>query len=44
MDAFLAFANEENLEAIAKLTEGYPVEYLKYNDLAGAKYEMLGMK
>ena len=35
---------EENLEAIAKLTEGYPVEYLKYNDLAGAKYEMLGMK
>lgn len=35
---------EENLEAIGKLTEGYPVEYLKYNDLAGAKYEMLGMK
>ena len=35
---------EENLAAIAKLTEGYPVEYLKYNDLAGAKYEMLGMK
>lgn len=35
---------EENLEAIVKLTEGYPVEYLKYNDLAGAKYEMLGMK
>ena len=35
---------EENLEAIAKVTEGYPVEYLKYNDLAGAKYEMLGMK
>ena len=35
---------QENLAAIAKLTEGYPVEYLKYNDLAGAKYEMLGMK
>ena len=35
---------EENLAAIAKLTEGYPVEHLKYNDLAGAKYEMLGMK
>ena len=35
---------EENLAAVAKLTEGYPVEYLKYNDLAGAKYEMLGMK
>lgn len=35
---------EENLAAIVKLTEGYPVEYLKYNDLAGAKYEMLGMK
>ena len=35
---------EENLTAIAKLTKGYPVEYLKYNDLAGAKYEMLGMK
>ena len=35
---------EENLAAIAKLTEGHPVEYLKYNDLAGAKYEMLSMK
>lgn len=35
---------EENLQAIAALTEGCPVEYLKYNTLAGAKYEMLGMQ
>ncbi len=35
---------EANLAAIKKLTEGYPVEYLQYNTLAGAKYEMLGMK
>ena len=34
---------EENLAAIRRLTEGCPVEYLKYNDLAGAKYEMLDM-
>jgi pyruvate formate lyase activating enzyme len=35
---------EENLAAIRLLTEGCEVEYLKYNDLAGAKYEMLGMQ
>lgn len=35
---------EENLAAIAKLTEGYNVEYIPYNTLAGAKYEMLGME
>ncbi|MBE6926014.1 MAG: glycyl-radical enzyme activating protein [Ruminococcaceae bacterium] len=34
---------EENLAAIRKLTEGCEVEYLKYNELAGAKYEMLDM-
>lgn len=35
---------EENLAAIRALTAGCPVEYLKYNTLAGAKYEMLGME
>lgn len=34
----------ENLEAIKALAGDHPVEYLKYNDLAGAKYEMVGMK
>ncbi len=34
----------ENLDAIAKLTKGYNVEYIPYNTLAGAKYEMLGME
>ncbi len=35
---------KENLDAIKQLTEGYPVEYLPYNTMAGAKYPMLGMK
>lgn len=35
---------KENLDAIERLTEGYSVEYLPYNTLAGAKYEMLGME
>lgn len=35
---------DENLEAISKITEGYPVELLRYNTLAGAKYKMLGME
>lgn len=35
---------EQNLEDIRQLVDGCPVEYLKYNDLAGVKYEMLGMK
>lgn len=35
---------KENLDAISKITEGFKVEYLPYNNLAGAKYEMLGMK
>ena len=35
---------KENLDAIKKLTKGYPVEYLPYNTMAGAKYPMLGMK
>lgn len=35
---------EQNLEAIKILVGDYPVEHLKYNDLAGAKYEMVGMK
>ena len=33
----------DNLQAIAKLTQDAPVEYLPYNHLAGAKYEMLDM-
>ena len=33
---------EENLKAISKITEDYPVELLSYNPLAGAKYPMLG--
>ena len=36
--------NRENLDAIAKLTEGYDTEYIPYNTLAGAKYLMLGME
>lgn len=35
---------KENLAEISKITEGFPVEYLPYNTLAGAKYEMLGME
>jgi len=35
---------EENLAEIRKITEGYKVEYIPYNTLAGAKYEMLGME
>ena len=35
---------EENLAEIKKITKGFNVEYLPYNALAGAKYEMLGMK
>lgn len=34
----------ENLMEIQKIAKGYPIEYLPYNDLAGAKYEMLGIK
>lgn len=33
----------ENLSAIAEITEDFPVELLRYNVLAGAKYDMLGM-
>jgi pyruvate formate lyase activating enzyme len=33
----------ENLEALAKITEASTVELMRYNDLAGAKYPMLGM-
>ena len=32
----------ENLSAIAVLTRGLPWEKLPYNELAGAKYEMIG--
>ncbi|MBE6541090.1 MAG: glycyl-radical enzyme activating protein [Ruminococcaceae bacterium] len=35
---------EENLTAIRNLTVGDEVEYLPYNDLAGAKYSYLGRK
>ncbi len=34
----------ENLKQIAEIAEGYPVELLSYNKLAGAKYEMLGLQ
>ncbi|MBQ4110116.1 MAG: glycyl-radical enzyme activating protein [Clostridia bacterium] len=33
---------EENLKAISQIAGDFPVELLKYNVLAGAKYEMLG--
>lgn len=35
---------EENLKACAEIAGGCPVELLPYNPLAGAKYEMLGMR
>ena len=34
---------QKNLEAISKIVDGYNVEYLPYNQMAGAKYPMLGM-
>lgn len=34
---------EENLRAIARITEGYSVELMPYNPFAGAKYNQLGM-
>lgn len=34
----------ENLSAISRIVGNSPVELLKYNPLAGAKYEMLGME
>lgn len=34
----------ENLDRISEIAEGFSVEYLPYNTLAGAKYEMLGME
>ena len=33
---------KENLDAISKTVEGYNVEYLPYNQMAGAKYPMIG--
>lgn len=35
---------KENVEAVKRLAKGHEIEFLKYNNLAGAKYEMLGMK
>ena len=35
---------EENLKEIKRIAEGANLELLPYNKLAGAKYEMLGMK
>lgn len=35
---------EENLRAIAKIAEDYPVELMPYNEFAGAKYTMLDME
>lgn len=34
---------EENLKGIQQIADGSPIEYLKYNPMAGAKYEMLDM-
>ena len=34
---------EENLKAISKFVGNYPVELLSYNNMAGAKYDMLNM-
>ena len=34
---------EENLEAISKIVEGYRVEKLPYNEMAGVKYDMLNI-
>jgi len=33
---------EENLRGIAEIAEDFPVELMPYNDLAGAKYPMVG--
>lgn len=35
---------EENLESIAEIVGGHRVELMPYNELAGAKYPMIGMK
>ena len=35
---------EDNLKGISEIAEGFNVEYLPYNELAGAKYEMIGME
>lgn len=34
----------ENLKAISRIAGDFPVQLLRYNTLAGAKYEMLGLK
>jgi pyruvate formate lyase activating enzyme len=34
----------ENLAALAKIAQSSTVELMRYNDLAGAKYQMLGME
>ena len=34
----------ENLEALAKITAASPVEFMKYNELTGAKYPLLGLE
>ena len=35
---------DDNLKGLSEIAEDYPVELLKYNPLAGAKYSMLGME
>jgi pyruvate formate lyase activating enzyme len=35
---------EDNIKAIKELADGCEIEFLRYNALAGAKYEMLGME
>ncbi len=34
---------DENLRLISEITGSFPVELLSYNEMAGAKYEMLGL-
>lgn len=35
---------KENLSAISEIAEDFPAELLPYNEMAGAKYKMLGME
>ncbi len=35
---------EENLKAVSQIAGDFPVELLRYNMLAGVKYEMLGLR
>ena len=35
---------DDNLKQIAEIAGGFKIEYLPYNNMAGAKYKMLGRK